>query len=588
MPETNQKIEPLLRAAIDATSGELSMSPELSTGFTPAGRIWEVILRYTGSADSLAKTLSAFPVTFLLGSYAIARIPQAQIDAVAALPEIIYIEKPKRLFFEIWRAKTSSCISSLQSGSNATDFTGRGVLVAIIDSGIDYMHPDFRNEDGTSRIRFLWDQTIPADPANGTSPPEGYFLGTLYDNDLINSALMADTAAERQAICPSIDLSGHGTHVAGIAAGNGRASDGIYRGIAYESELIIVKLGSPDPLGFPSTSQLMMAVDFCIRQSTALQMPLAVNLSFGNTYGSHSGTSLLETYLDNAAQLGQVCISVGSGNEGTGAGHTGGTLSNYSSASMQFAISDYQQNLSIQIWKNYWDEMTFYISGPRQGRVTLPSTPGAWRFPIGSTQLYIYVGEPSPYNIYQEIYVDFTPQNTYLDSGIWTISIQAQNVSDGIWAMWMPASAVRNSGTQFLLPTVDTTLTIPSTASRPITVGAYDSNRLTAAPFSGRGFLWNTRLIKPDLVAPGVDITSCAPGGGYAERTGTSMATPFVTGSCAVLMQWGIILGNDPFLYGDKMKAQLIRGARKLDFSADYPNPETGWGALCLKDSLPG
>lgn len=586
MPESNQKIEPLLRAAIDATAAELGNSPELSIGYTPTGRIWEVILRYTGSSASLAEKLSSFPITFLLGNYAVAQIPQEQIDAVASLPEIIYIEKPKRLFFEVLRGKTASCITSLQS-SQPADFTGRGIFVAIIDSGIDYSHPDFRNADGTSRIRFLWDQTIYPSPENGQLPPEGYSLGTLYGNEQLNAALMAETAAERRAICPSIDLSGHGTHVAGIAAGNGRASDGVYRGVAYESELFVVKLGTPDPFGFPSTSQLMMAVDFCIRQSIALQTPLAINLSFGNTYGSHSGTSLLETYLDTAAQSGQLCIAAGSGNEGTGAGHTGGILSGNSSTTVQFAISDYQQNLSIQIWKNYWDEMVFHISGPRGDRITVPSSPGAWRYTIGSTQLYIYVGEPSPYSIFQEIYLDFIPLSSYLDAGIWSITIQAQKITDGIWDMWMPSSAVRNSGTQFLLPSADTTLTIPSTASRLITVGAYDSNRLTAAAFSGRGYTWNTRQVKPDLVAPGVDITSCAPGGGYDVRSGTSMATPFVTGSCAVLMQWGILLGNDPYLYGDKVKAHLIRGSRKLPFAENYPNPITGWGALCLKDSLP-
>jgi len=108
----------------------------------------------------------------------------------------------------------------------------------------------------------------------------------------------------------------------------------------------------------------------------------------------------------------------------------------------------------------------------------------------------------------------------------------------------------------------------------------------TLAPFSGRGFTWNTRQVKPDLVAPGVDITSCAVGGGYESRSGTSMAAPFVAGSCALLMQWGILQNNDAFLYGEKMKAYLIRGARQLPFSVSYPNPQSGYGALCVSNSL--
>ena len=153
--------------------------------------------------------------------------------------------------------------------------------------------------------------------------------------------------------------------------------------------------------------------------------------------------------------------------------------------------------------------------------------------------------------------------------------------------MWMPAGAVRSQATRFLLPTPETTLTIPSTARRVITVGAYDSATKTLAPFSGRGYTWSTNQIKPDLVAPGVEITSCALDGGYTERTGTSMATPFVTGSAACLMQWGILLGNDPFLYGEKVKAYLHKGAVPLPAYKKIPNPETGWGALCLRNSLP-
>ena len=593
MPETNQKIEPTLRAALDATTEELAQSPELATGFTPSTRTWEVILRHTGTAEDLIATLPDAHITPLLGNYAIARLPQEQIDTIAALPQIIYIEKPKRLFFEVQQARAASCITSLQN-TNPTAFTGQGVLVAVIDSGIDYAHPDFRNDDGTSRIMYLWDQTIPQTTTSPTSFPtksESSLLspntpGTLYDNTLLNQALASPTIAQRQEICPSIDISGHGTHVAGIAAGNGRASDGIFRGVAYEADLLIVKLGASDPLGFPNTSQLMMAVDFCIRISIELQKPLAINLSFGNTYGSHSGTSLLETYLDTAAQSGQICIAAGSGNEGASAGHTGGRLSPNSSTNVQFIISEFLQNLSIQIWKNYWDEMLFSITSPAGQSITFSSTPGAWRYTLEHTELYLYIGEPSPYNIFQEIYIDFLPQSTYLDAGIWTILIQGQKITDGIWDMWMPASAVRGTATQFLLPTADTTLTIPSTSGRLITVGAYDSNRLTGAPFSGRGYTWNLNQVKPDLVAPGVDITSCAPGGGYAMRTGTSMAAPFVTGSCAALMQWGILLGNDLFLYGDKVKAHLIRGARPLPFAESYPNPEIGWGALCLRDSV--
>lgn len=491
------------------------------------------------------------------------------------------MEKPKRLFFEMAEGKRASCITTLQA--RQPELTGRGTLVGFIDSGIDYAHPDFRNNNGTTRITALWDQTI----APSTYPsPSGYSLGTLFTEEIINEALAATDPQTRFSICPSQDLSGHGTHVAGIAAGNGRASDGVYRGVAYEAELLVVKLGTPSPNGFPSTSLLMMGIDFCVRESLRRNIPLALNLSFGNTYGSHSGSSLLETYLDSVSELGRITIVVGSGNEGAASGHTGGVLSNTQSETIEFSVSDYTTSLNIQLWKNYWDEFTVSLTPPVGNGVTLPTTPGTWRYSFGETEVYSYNGEPTPYTPFQEIYLDFLPSDTYLTPGVWTIRLIPQEIRNGLWDMWMPSSSIRNEATAFLLPSPDTTLTIPSTSARAITVGAYDSAQNTYAPFSGRGFTWNNQFVKPDIVAPGVDIISCAPGGGYEQRSGTSMATPFVTGTASLLMQWGIINDNDLFLYGEKMRAYLISGARPLPGFTNYPNPQIGWGALCAFDSL--
>lgn len=377
------------------------------------------------------------------------------------------------------------------------------------------------------------------------------------------------------------------THVSGIAAGNGRASNGRYRGVAPEADLLIVKLGIPIQNSFPSTSLLMMAVDFCVRESLSRNMPLALNLSFGNTYGSHSGSSLLETYLDSTATLGRSLFCIGSGNEGASSGHIGGILQENQTQTIEFTVSDFTPNLNIQLWKNYWDSFTVILTSPSNVSITIPSTSGTWRFPLGETELYAFYGEPTPYSPFQEIYMDLLPSNSYITTGIWTIQLIPQNIRSGIFDMWLPSSAIRSEATGFLLPTPETTLTIPSTSSRSISVGAYDDALNTPAVFSGRGFTWNNQFVKPELVAPGVNITSCAPNGGYETRSGTSMATPFVTGSSALLMQWGILEKNDIYLYGEKLKAYLIRGARPLPRFTEYPNPQIGWGALCVNDSLP-
>lgn len=578
---TDQKLENMLNLALDATEAEREKSLQLNVGYDPLEKQWEVIVKYSGDLREVLG--DEIPIVELLNGFAILTVPQSLIERLTDYPQIEFIEKPKRLFFAVNQGKSASCMTSVQSQFSplGMPLTGKEILVACVDSGIDYSHPDFRNQDGTTRILRLWDQSIPG------NPPKGYVIGTEYTSEQINTALAAETKAERERIVPSRDLSGHGTGVMGIAAGNGRASDGVYRGVAYESDLIVVKLSVSREEGFPRTTELLQGIDYVLRQAVTLGKPVALNLSFGNNYGSHSGESLLESYLDGAANLGRSVICVGTGNEGNGALHTSGRLSKRENQEVALNVDAYEPTLNVQLWKQYVDEIEVALIHPN-GQIVGPFQEilGPQRFTVGSTEILLYYGKPAPFSLSQELYLEFVPRNQYVDSGTWKIRLIPGKIVDGSYDLWLPGGGVLNLGTRFLFPTPETTLTIPSTARKVISVGAYDSRYLSYADFSGRGYTRVTRETKPDLVAPGVNIQTTTPGGGYTGRTGTSFATPFVTGAAALMMEWGIVRGEDLFLYGEKVKAYLRRGARRMP-GMEYPNEKLGYGMLCVADSIP-
>lgn len=568
----NQKLENQLNLALEATPEELEQSEDLKVGYNPVERTWELIVKHSESIEELSELgIIIYP---LLNNYSILTVPESMINAISDLPQIEYIEKPKRLFFAINQAKAVSCIDYVQvaGGTYNPYLTGRGVIVAVIDSGIDYYHDDFRNEDGSTRILELWDQTA----------------DRIYTREEINEALQRSSRAEARAVVMTVDGSGHGTAVAGIAAGNGRENDGQYRGVAFESELIVVKLGVPNPEGFPRTTELMKAINYVVKKAVEYRMPVAINLSFGNTYGSHDGTSLLETYIDDASNFGRAVIAVGTGNEGSKGGHISGTLVEENPQNIELSISPYETGFGVQLWKDYTDEFLIHLIAP-SGRDFGPLVPeeGPQAFTYGNMRILIYYGEPSPYSQAQEIYFDFIPVQNYLSSGIWTFRLIPRKIVSGRYDFWLPSSGILNQSTYFLRSTQDTTLTIPSTSDMVISVGSYDDSYQLYSDFSGRGYTRLTDQVKPDLAAPGVNIIAAKNGGGYAPVTGTSFATPFVTGSAALMMEWGIVQGNDPYLYGEKVKAYLRRGARQLPGFSQWPNPQLGYGVLCVRDSLP-
>lgn len=592
--ENSQKLDSTLNLALDITQEEREKSKELSAGYDAAEKTWRVIVKYTGNLTEVESVIEGSQTISLFNQYGIVRLPENQIDALAALPQIQFVEKPKDVFFSLDTARSISCINSVQAAPNPSPpslgLTGNHVLVGLADSGIDITHPAFRREDGSTRILFLWDQTGTPDSDGIFHTPEGYSQGIEWNEEQINQYILG--SAPGQVLPPEISIpiesgTGHGTAVAGIAAGNGRGSAGRqYRGVATESPLIVVKLGISQE-GFPRTTEVMEAMDYIVKKASFLQMPVAVNLSFGNNYGAHDGQSLFEGFITDLTGVWKNVIVIASGNEGDARHHTQVQLQNQME-SIPFAIADNETNLGLQIWKNYADDMALFIEAPDGTRHQIDPRPGnSEQYQIGGNRILIYYGAPSPYMLAQEIYMEWipAPEQHFLTDGIWKILLIPEKIVDGRVEMWLPTLELVGMSTGFLNPVPETTLTVPSTARKIITVGAYRQDNDTLAAFSGRGNTTDRRNM-PTIVAPGVNVTTAAPGGSYTARTGTSMAAPFVTGSAALLMEWGIVKGNDPYLYGEKVKAYLIRGARPLP-GEPLPSTRQGWGALCLRDSFP-
>lgn len=587
----DQKLENILNLALETPEEEREQTESLNVGYSAETRSWELIVKYHGSLDRLRE--QNIVVEELIAGYAILTVPEALVDMVSDTPEIEYVEKPKRFYYGQTFPAGTSCFPPV---TMRTPFlNGRGVLLAVLDSGITWDLEVFRKADGSTRIRYLWDQTVSkktGDVRYGKMP-DGFSIGTEYTAEEINAALQMP-ALDRYRRIPSRDLSGHGTAVAGIAAG--RSADGLYTGAAPEAELIIVKLGLPREEGFPRTTEIMRGVTYALWKARQLNMPLVINLSFGNSYGSHDGSSLLERFLDNASEIGKTVICVGSGNEGAARGHFAGNITRDSR--VELAVGNYERSLNIQLWKNYSDVFRIRLQSPggEEAELTTNIQGGKYTLKLEQTRILVYLGEPLPYAVAQEIYLEMIPvTGSYINAGIWTIRLEPVMTVTGQYYLYLPAGNGRGDSTGFYRSTPQVTLTVPSTAAKVITVGAYDPVYDTYADFSGRGYADSTRTIgvaaagltKPDLVAPGVNIQAPDVYGTFTPTTGTSFATPIVSGAAALLMEWGIVRGNDPFLYGEKIKAYLRKGARPLRGEMEYPNDRVGYGRLCVADSLP-
>lgn len=605
----NQKLNPALALSLSLDDTKRMESPWLRSGFSPDINTWKLILFYNGSLEEIQKEI---PFSFipLLGKFAILFIQEKYLPAFLAYPQVLYVELSRPIYENALTGIASSCLPdyNIITGRNVneTTLTGKGTVIAILDSGVDYTHPDFRNTDGSTRILAYWDQSLPF-IHNHFSINNPYNLGIIFSEEDLNQLLTGANnfsffdsstptalGSASESLSPSEDSSGHGTHIAGICAGNGRVSNGKNQGVAPESSLIVVKLKNDASSVYSDYANLMMAVDFAVRFTNSLFLPLSINISYGSNDGSHTGNSLLELFMEQVSFYGKNIISVATGNEGRTRRHAslniGSSLTKSSyKKSLSFTIAPGERSLYLEIWQVFADDFSYELLAPSGSQsFTFPATPGIYTYMIADTTIYLTINNPTPYQPFRQYFLSFSPNTSFITSGTWALritSIPTGKIVDGRLQFWLPSKDATNSATGFTTPSSDMTFTIPSTASSVISVSGYDSSLDIFASFSGQGFS-NTMYTKPDLCAPAVNILSTAPGGGYTIQTGTSMASPFVAGAAALLMQYGIVQGNDPFLYGEKLKAYLWKSARALPAFSEYPNEKIGWGALCVKNTF--
>ncbi len=534
---------------------------------------WELIVKYHGDLEAIGRVIGA-EVEVLYDGYAIVTLEKTAIAKLLTYPEVEHVEPPKRLSIEASFDLTSSCIPTVQD-RNSLGLTGQGVLIAIIDSGIDYTHPEFRRPDGTSRVLYLWDQTIEG------APPAGFLGGTEYTNAQLNAALAQEAPFS---VVPAKDTNGHGTAVAGIAAGNGSRAETI--GVAPDADLLIVKIGLRGFRSFARTTEIMRAVKYVVDRAEQLGRPVAVNLSLGMNDGSHRGDSVFETYLNDASARWKSVFVVPTGNEAAAGHHYQGTIATNEKREIDFFTSNGISGFFVSLWKHFEDDFSIEVvfpNGKSSGIVGIESQVKTVR--ESGFVATIFYGQPSRYTVQQELRVEVqATEDGILDAGLWKLRLHADRIVDGNFDMWLPTLEEVTAKTFFPVASELATLTIPSTAARVVCVAGYQNRVGNIADFSGRGYA-NTALPCPDLAAPAVGIVSAAAGGGYAPFTGTSMASPFVAGAAALMMQWGIVQGKDPFLYGERVKAFLrIGAARKA--GTTYPNPSYGYGTLCLANTM--
>jgi subtilisin family serine protease len=510
--------------------------------------------------------------------YAVLHVPVN--EALARLSSIRYAEIP--LLFGLTDQASLDATRVLDiRATSAFNLRGEGVIIGIIDTGIDYTNPIFLKPDGTTKIISIWDQSIHTGPS-----PQHADFGTIYTAEQINQAL---TAEDPLAIVPSIDENGHGTMLAGIAAGNDVENEGFF-GVAPNSELVIVKLRQAkkslrdfflvsDNIDCFQENHVMWAMQYCKSVARQLNKPLVICLGIGSSQGSHTGRSPISDLTNIIADLPNTGIVISVGNEGNLGRHYYGDIEpGIGSNTVELNVGESDNQFSMELWGNPPGIYSIDILSPSGEYI--PRIPPSIRV----NRVISFIFERT------QIYIDY--QTIESQTGDQLILIRFVNASPGIWRfnvyghgdlatgfhIWLPMGDFISRDTYFIQPNIYTTVLAPSTAQLPISVTAYNPANNNLYVNSSRGYTLGD-AVKPEIAAPGVNYLAPTLNHTFEPFSGTSVSAAHTAGVVALMLEWGSVRGNDPGMDTVSIKNQLIRGARRRT-NLVYPNRDWGYGIL--------
>jgi subtilisin family serine protease len=549
-----------------------------------------IVVEYKGDIVGAIKKYPNTEAYIIDKRRALLSLPYGESDRILrTTPEIVYADPGSAL---------TLCDISPVEASETTVFhnnvylplSGLGVIIGIVDTGIDYLNEEFINEDGTTRILTIWDHTI-----EGGSPSAEIPIGVVYTEEDINKALeIKRNGGDPYSVVPSKDDIGHGTHIAGIAAARGANPELV--GAAPRCSLAIVKL-RPGTKAFREyyaiygnevayiNTGVFLGLKFLNSFASKLKKPIVLLIPLGTNMGAHNGESLTERYINEISQFSGVVVVAPTGNQGNSDTHTTGVISNIGDTGViELRIGKNQKDIRIEIWVSKPDKVSLSITSPT-GEVTRKIVPklkevSNINFVYERTQMTIEYFIPEEITGDQKIII--TARG--IKEGIWQFRLIGDLIVVGKYDSWILQKELLAPDTKFLNPNKNTTLTLPATAQKAISVAYYNQNNNSIVPQSGNGYTRNN-MIKPDIAAGGINAITTTVGGGTKVISGSSVAAAVVAGACALILQWGIVDGNDTTMYSSKVKTYLIRGTTRRPGDV-YPNPQWGYGMLNMKGTF--